>query len=256
MIVTTAETVKAKAGEAMPPYIGCSGWAIPRRSASRFPPGASHLARYAQVFRAVEVDSTFYRPPRPRTYARWAASVPPAFRFALKLPGEITHRRRLRGIRAPLARFLAGVRLGRKLGCLLVQLPPSLAFEPRRTEACLRVLRSLHRGPVVWEPRHASWFAEPAERLLRRYRIGRVAADPAVVPAAAVPGGWPGISYYRLHGSPRMYYSAYSEAALDRLARGIRRQASGRTRRVWCIFDNTASGAAIENALRLQEAIT
>jgi uncharacterized protein YecE (DUF72 family) len=87
--------------------------------------------------------------------------------------------------------------------------------------------------------------------LLARLRIARVAADPARVPAAAEPGGWMGMVYYRLHGSPRTYYSAYSEEYLAALALKIQGDAAA-GRQVWCIFDNTTLGAATGNALNLQ----
>ena len=79
-----------------------------------------------------------------------------------------------------------------------------------------------------------------------------MAADPARVPEAGEPGGWPGLVYYRLHGSPRMYYSDYSPAYLDALAASIS-AARGRGAPAWCIFDNTAAGAATPNALDLLE---
>ncbi len=97
--------------------------------------------------------------------------------------------------------------LGRRMGPLVVQLPPSLVFEVRVARNFFALLRSMHGGAVVCEPRHASWFEGAADALLVRHRIGRVAADPAVVPAAARPAGWPGIVYHRLHGSPRKYWS-------------------------------------------------
>jgi len=82
---------------------------------------------------------------------------------------------------------------------------------------------------------------------LVQYRVARVAADPAAVPSAALPGGWDGLAYYRLHGSPRIYYSAYSEPYLAALAATLREGA--RSAPVWCIFDNTAQGAATDDAL-------
>src|SRR5688572_19432683 len=110
--------------------IGCAGWSIPREHAAEFPVEGTHLQRYAQRFPAVEINSSFYRPHRPETYARWAASTPDGFRFAVKVPREITHTRRLREVDEPLERFLAEAgALGEKLGPLLVQLPPSLQFE-------------------------------------------------------------------------------------------------------------------------------
>lgn len=229
--------------------IGCAGWAIPSRWAERFPGGGSHLERYARVLSAVEIDSSFYRPHRPATYARWAASVPADFRFAVKLPRAVTHESRLADP-SLLGDFLSQVSgLGPRLGPLLAQLPPSLAFDPGRAEAFLRALRDRFTGDVVWEPRHPSWFAPAAERLLAELRVARVAADPARVPAAGRPGGWSGLAYYRLHGSPRVYYSGYDDAFLDRIAAELARRAGAGP--VWCIFDNTAAGEAPGNALAL-----
>jgi uncharacterized protein YecE (DUF72 family) len=233
--------------------VGTAGWSIPPRHAACFPEQGSHLERYSQRFAAVEINSSFYRPHRPSTYARWAASVPTDFRFAVKLPREITHTRRLVDVTEPLARFLSEVLvLGPKLGPVLVQLPPSLAFQPEPVDDFLRRLRDAFDGPVACEPRHPSWFTNTVDRLLAEHRIGRVAADPAPVPLAAEPGGDRALRYYRLHGSPRMYYSAYAPDYLDALAR---RLALG-DGEVWCVFDNTAEGAAAVDALKVIEALS
>ena len=231
-------------------YVGCAGWSLPREAQPHFPAEGTHLARYAARFPAVEINSSFYRPHRPATYARWAASVPPGFRFSVKLPRAITHERRLVDAGPLLDAFLAGATaLGPALGCLLVQLPPSLAFDVATADAFLAALRERHAGPVAAEPRHASWFDAAADRLLADWRVARVAADPARVPAAAEPGGWPGTVYYRLHGSPRTYYSAYDASVLHALAPRLLAATPG----AWCIFDNTALGAATVNALELLE---
>jgi uncharacterized protein YecE (DUF72 family) len=231
-------------------YIGCAGWSIPREHTEHFPANGTHLQRYAQRLPAIEINSSFYRPHRPETYARWAASVPESFRFAVKVPKEITHTRRLRDVTDPLDRFLSEIRaLGDKLGPLLVQLPPSLRFEAEVAEAFFTTLRDRFKGGVVCEPRHASWFTDEAERLLLAAQVGRVAADPAPVPQAGQPGGWPGLVYFRLHGSPEMYVSAYSEAQLEALTQQL--HALAQTAPAWCIFDNTALGAATANALNL-----
>jgi len=111
-------------------------------------------------------------------------------------------------------------------------------------------LRSRIETAIVLEPRHASWFSPDVDDWLAEHRIARVAADPARVAEAAIPGGWNGLSYYRWHGSPRIYWSSYDAAALAALQRCL---AKDRARHVpaWCIFDNTASGAALGNALEL-----
>jgi uncharacterized protein YecE (DUF72 family) len=228
-------------------HVGCAGWSIPRQYAEHFPEQGTHLERYAQRLPAVEINSSFYRPHRPATYAHWAASVPASFRFAVRVPREITHRRRLRDATEPLERFLSEIAtLGPKLGPLLVQLPPSLRFDAAVVAAFFAALRARFSGSVVCESRHASWFTKEAEQVLVSAQVARAAADPALVPEAAQPGGWPGLVYYRLHGSPEMYMSSYSAAYLDMLAQTLRAAAP-----IWCIFDNTALGAATVNALDL-----
>lgn len=236
--------------------VGTAGWSIPKAEAHRFAPTASHLARYASRLPAVEINSSFYRPHRPSTYARWAATVPDGFRFAVKLPKAITHERRLADASDALERFLAEAgALGNRLGPLLVQLPPSLPFEPAVAKIFLGALRDRFAGDVVWEPRHASWFSPEADRDLAAFRVARVAADPAPAPGADEPGGWPGLAYYRLHGSPRIYYSPYGPERLDALVRTLSAQAS-RGAAAWCIFDNTALGAATADALGTLERLT
>ncbi len=235
--------------------IGTAGWSIPKEHAAPSPALGSHLERYAAVFNAVEINSSFYRPHRPATNERWAASVPQEFRFAVKVPKAITHKRRLKDAGDVLERFLAEVAgLGPKLGPLLVQLPPSLAYETGTSGAFLRELRSQAAGEIVCEPRHRSWFAADVDQVLDELRIARVAADPAPVPGAGELGGWQGLSYYRLHGSPRIYYSPYSEEALARMSETLTQEAQV-GRESWCIFDNTAAFAATRDALEVKSLV-
>jgi uncharacterized protein YecE (DUF72 family) len=160
---------------------------------------------YGAVLNAVEINTSFYRPHRTATYERWDASVPKDFRFAVKIPKAITHEHRLKDTDTLLDRFLSEAGgLGPKLGPLLIQLPPSLSFQQGVADRFLSELRSRVEGSIVCEPRHASWFTPEVEALLDRLRIARVATDPAPVPGADEPGGWRGLSYYRLHGSPRI----------------------------------------------------
>ncbi len=238
--------------------IGCAGWSIPSRHAALFGEGDSHLARYATRFDVAEINSTFHRPHQPRTFERWAASVPSRFRFSAKLPRAITHDARLQGTGDALTAFfdaLAG--LGAKLGGVLVQLPPGLAFEARVVDRFFAMLRRRSDARVACEPRHASWFTPAADAVLARYAVARAAADPARVPGAAVPGGagkaarW---SYWRWHGAPRIYYSRYGDAALEALAQALVDSGSPRAP-AWCILDNTAHGHAMDDAARLQAAV-
>jgi uncharacterized protein YecE (DUF72 family) len=149
-----------------------------------------------------------------KTYARWAASVPGGFRFSVKLPRSITHDAKLVDIGAFFAR-LQGT-LGVSLAC---------------------------------ETRNPGWFGEEATALLCERGVTRVISDPAKgqegphVPTTAT-------IYVRLYGSPRIYYSSYAPEYLAQLARDMRVHAAA-GRDVWLLFDNTAAGAAVTDALAL-----
>ncbi|HKP76244.1 MAG TPA: DUF72 domain-containing protein [Longimicrobiaceae bacterium] len=218
---------------------------------ANFPAEGSHLARYAARFPAVEINSSFYRPHRPTTWARWADETPPDFRFSAKLPKTITHQLRLAGADEALDAFLSQAHaMGEKLAVLLVQLPPSLAFDAAVAPPFLARLRASTGVAIACEPRHPSWFEPEVDALLAELGVARVAADPACVPAAAEPGGAREVVYYRLHGSPRVYYSAYSPEYVRALAGRLAREAAA-GREAWCIFDNTALGEAWRNGLEL-----
>jgi uncharacterized protein YecE (DUF72 family) len=215
------------------------------------PPGGSHLERYARRLNAVEINSSFYRPHQHKTYERWAQATPSGFCFSVKVPKAMTHEHRLADCCTLLDRFVKEVTgLGDKLGVLLVQLPPKLAFERRVADRFFRDLHERIDTPVVCEPRHESWFTSEVNDWFVERRIARVAVDPAPVKGAGEPGGWNGLAYYRWHGSPRIYYSDYDEVALAALGRRLdaHRQQGVTT---WCILDNTALGAALGNALAL-----
>jgi uncharacterized protein YecE (DUF72 family) len=231
--------------------IGTAGWSIPKQFTAELPYAGTHLERYSRAFNCAEVNSSFYRPHTISTWAKWAASTPEDFSFSVKAPKAITHEAGLACPAAQLKTFLEGVKtLAEKLGPILFQLPLKLAFNPTIAATFVTMLRDLHSGPTVFEPRHPTWFTAEADHLLQRFRIARVAADPARTPEASTPSGWSSLIYYRLHGSPRMYYSAYTEAFLQSLAATVAHQQQ--TAEVWCLFDNTASGAALGDAAILK----
>jgi len=242
--------------------IGTAGWSIPRHAAEAFRGEGSHLERYARVLGCAEINSSFHRPHRPAVYERWAAQTPTGFRFSAKVPRAITHEGRLLGARPALEAFLddAGA-LGDRLAVLLVQLPPSLEFEARRARAFFELAHRLFEGAIVCEARHASWFTAASDRALAAAHVGRVATDPVRAPNAMLPGGWLGpngdgegaVVYHRWHGVPQTYRSRYDAAWVSARASELARwpaSADG-----WCIFDNTASGAAAVNALELRDAL-
>jgi uncharacterized protein YecE (DUF72 family) len=230
-------------------YAGTAGWNIPRAHKERFPADGPGLSRYAAVLNAAEINTSFYRPHAVKTYERWAAAVPGSFRFSVKMPKVISHERALTRSREPLERFLEEIGgLGPQLGALLLQLPPKHAFDARRVGRFFELLRARHDGPVVCEPRHGTWTTDAASKLLVKFRVARVAADPPRASGLESPGGWSGLLYYRWHGSPRPYFSSYSADQLEGLATTL--NASGGD--AWCIFDNTGSGSAAANAADLR----
>jgi uncharacterized protein YecE (DUF72 family) len=233
--------------------IGTAGWAIGEAAGHCFPTAGTSLKRYSTLLNAAEINSSFHRAHRLSTWQRWRDSVPENFRFSVKIPKTVSHVRKLVECNDLVDDFLRQVdSLGEKLAVLLLQLPPKLSFD---AEVATNMLDLLLKGPasVVVEPRHPSWFDEEAESLLRHMRVGRVAADPAICPSAAMPGGWRGLEYWRLHGSPIKYRSSYR----DRLASyaELLNQPRDPPGERWCIFDNTASSAAIGDAISLQKSI-
>ncbi|MRV73819.1 DUF72 domain-containing protein [Duganella sp. FT92W] len=236
--------------------IGCAGWSIPKSAAMAFPIGGTHLERYGAVFNSVEINSSFYRPHQVQTYARWAASVPETFRFSVKAPRTMTHVHHLLEADAPMARFAGEVAgLGDKLGCVLLQFPPSLMFDAVAAGSFFALARRhFDTTMVACEGRHPTWFSDTATGVLREHGITRVIADP--------PAGQPDphvattkSTYLRLHGTPRVYYSPYGPEDIDWAARII----AGRLKAghdAWCIFDNTAEGHAMPNAVSLQQRLS
>lgn len=236
--------------------VGCAGWSIPAQYRDSFPAIGTALQRYAAVFNAVEINSSFCRQHKQATYVRWGESVRADFRFSVKVPKLITHDFRLKGIASELKSFLSECTgLRDRLGGVLVQLPPSLEFNARVAKAFFERLRGqLPAGvQIACEPRHVSWLENGAEEMLTSFDVNRVGADPFMTPSAQYPGTGGGWRYWRLHGSPHMYYSAYPQDALVRLADAIHDSPPGAVH--WVMFDNTAAGHAVGNALALQKLV-
>lgn len=232
-------------------HVAVAGWSIRKEHAHLFAAEGSHLQRYASRFAAVEINSSFYGTHKQETYERWAAAVPEDFRFSVKMPKWLTHDQRLEDTGTELTRFLREISaLGHKLGCVLVQLPPSLAYDPRTVESFFGALRARHRGAIVCEPRHATWFSGAADCRLDAHGVGRVGADPSCGEGGAEPSGSERVAYFRLHGSPVMYQSSYSGDYLAQIAERMRML--GQRGPAWCVFDNTSRGAATPNGLDLK----
>jgi len=234
-----------------PVVIGTSGWndadwrqnfyaGVARRDWLRF---------CARRFTGIEVNATFYRLQDRRTFARWREETPPAFRFAVKANRYLTHVKRLLDPVEPIQqeRERAGG-LGDKLAVVLWQLPGSLPKAMDRLERFAHGLDDWPDTRHVVEFRHPSWFVPEVAASLRAHRLAVCWSDAADWPL------WEAITtdlvYVRLHGHPQTYVSAYEPAALDAWAGRIRGWLDAR-RQVHVYFDNSAHGAAPQDALRL-----
>lgn len=152
-------------------WLGCSGWSYDDWVGPFYPPGTpsiEFLPRYARVFRAVEVDSSFYRPPSPYLVRRWSSVTPVEFRFALKVPRDVTHPTEGVDGRAVLDRFLESLeplREAKKLGPIVLQFAAS--FRANETARLAELLRAIPAGfSLAVELRHGSWWTEATRRLL------------------------------------------------------------------------------------------
>jgi uncharacterized protein YecE (DUF72 family) len=231
--------------------IGTAGWALPKALRVSQSANKSILEQYAELFDAAEINSSFYRPHRRSTYERWRASVPQSFRFSVKVPKMITHELGLLRCRRETVSFMDGVRgLEEKLAVLLVQLPASRTFDKSVAGAFFKVLRQETAAYIVCEARSPTWFANDATAMFEAYRIARVVADPVPCGCEFAAPAHSRFAYFRLHGSPRMYYSSYSVGFLQGIAAAARAAAE-----TWCVFDNTAAGAAWSDATTLQQLI-
>jgi len=264
--------------------VGLSGWTYKSWRGRFYPEGLPHkreLAHIGSIFPTVEINGTFYSMQRPESFGRWAELTPDDFVFSVKGPRFLTHMKRLNDPVAPLGNFVASgiLRLGRKLGPVLWQLPPNFHFNPDKLDAFFRLLpRDTHAAAAcgrrhdrrlkarAWlrigpsrqrlrhalEVRHKSFCVPDFIDLLRRHDVALVCADTV---------DWPLLMdltsdfvYCRLHGSRELYRSGYGAAELARWARRIRAWRDGRPMRdgtfvgepakavprdVYVYFDNT-----------------
>ncbi|MFC7491923.1 MULTISPECIES: DUF72 domain-containing protein [unclassified Knoellia] len=264
--------------------VGISGWRYPAWRGVFYPAGLPQrreLEFAAERLGSVEINGSFYSLQRASSWSRWAASVPEDFVFSVKGPRFVTHMKKLRGVEVPLANFFASgvLSLGHRLGPILWQLPPQLAYDPERLSAFFDLLprrtgdaarrATTHHEPArlkghgdttapvdlplrhVIEVRHESFCTPDLVTLLTAHDIGLVLADSA--------GTWPfldavtsGLVYVRLHGDQELYVSGYGEEALDHWADRVE-QWSATGLDVFVYFDNDVRVHAPHDALRLQE---
>ncbi len=237
--------------------LGCSGWSYDEwvgpfyRSREE-----SKLARYSKVFDTAEIDSTFYAYPSKGVVLGWNRHTPKDFVFASKLPRVITHEKVLdlkKGVEEDLRKFLelmAPLMSTEKLGCALIQLPPSLGFEPELLANFLGVLPFNPRFAI--EFRNREWIRPETWTILRENRVAYAIVDEPLLPAEEVVTT--DFSYIRWHGrGKRPWYNyRYERPELEGWLPKVQR-VSEKAGRTYGYFNNHYHGYAVENCLQLLE---
>ncbi|CAA9563420.1 MAG: FIG003003: hypothetical protein [uncultured Thermomicrobiales bacterium] len=234
-------------------WIGTSGWSYEHWTGVLYPPGLpprERLATYVRHYRTVEVNSTFYRWPRPATFASWRRRLPDDFTMAVKAPRGLTHGARLYAPERWIGRIGAGLHeLGARRGPLLVQLPPDLPYDWPRLAYFLALLPPWLC--VACEFRHPSWHREETFALLERHGAALCVMSGANLPCILRATG--PLVYIRLHGPDRhhLYAGSYPDEDLRWWAARMGEWAAqGRT--VHAYFNNDGDGNAVCNAARLR----
>lgn len=237
-------------------YTGLSGLVLPGPQ-STYPPefkGKSRLQYYAHLFNSIEINSSFYKTPKPATVAKWADVVPDNFRFTFKLSKAVTHVKGLEFEEEELEIFMKSIaEVGGKKGCLLIQFPPSIKID--RLDKLQQLLSSIawlseQQWQLAVEFRHHSWYENEVTEILKEYHAITVIQDK---PAAPTPIDFANDEtvYIRLHGPNGNYRGSYDDAFLQTQADIIlKEQQAGKT--VYCYFNNTM-GNALQNLQTLNE---
>jgi uncharacterized protein YecE (DUF72 family) len=238
-----------------PVRIGTSGWEYAHWRGDFYPadlPKARWFEHYARHFDTVELNSSFYRLPRPEAFDGWRRKAPGGFVYAVKASRYLTHVKRLSEPAEPLERmWTRAKRLGDRLGPVLYQLPPRWAPNLERLESFLAAIPRDHAQAVEFRDRR--WYAAEVSALLAAARVALCLHDMVgSAPPAADPVG--PFVYLRFHGSGARYGGRYGDEALRAWADRIGQWASAGLP-VWAYFNNDIGGHAVRDAVRLREMV-
>lgn len=237
-------------------HIGISGWSYSDWKGVFYPSDISSkdwLSFYAESFSCTEINSSFYRLPRKQTVQNWVDKVPKHFYFCPKLNRYITHLKKLRDAEEPMERFFdAFAPMLKKMGPVLIQLPPSLSFDKDVAVTFFDLLKKKYSiADFVLEPRHKSWLEEESISLLKKYKVGFVISQSGV--------GFPYAEYItskniyvRFHGPGKLYASSYSKDELAYFASLFKKWLKEKYH-LWIFFNNCYNGVATENARELEQ---
>ncbi len=238
-------------------YAGTSNVVVPAPNKLVYPEAfknKSRLTYYSSLFNSVEINSTFYKLPLPRTIERWVDETEDNFRFTFKIWQEITHTKGKPFLNVDLERFIQVIdHAQHKKGALLIQFPPSVICSPVLLHRLLTEIKLLDpdmQWPVAVEFRHRSWYTEEIYEMLEQHGAAMVWHD---LPASAAPmqASVVNLIYLRFHGPEAGYRGSYTDDFLSEYATYITNWlAEGKT--VYAYFNNTV-GAAVQNLISLNK---
>jgi uncharacterized protein YecE (DUF72 family) len=232
-------------------YIGCSGFHYKEWKSIFYPKGvpvAKWFEYYCRYFNTLELNVTFYRFPQLSMLESWYRRSPIDFTFAVKVPRVVTHIKQFKDAQSELNDFYNLVNLGlkEKLGCVLFQLPPKFSYSEENLE---KVLNHIHPAFTnVIEFRHESWWRQDVKEKLWLHHVVFCGVSYPGLPDEVILND--ATAYYRFHGVPKLYYSAYDEVFLRKIVGEI--NISEKITSAFLFFNNTATNAALSNARFVQ----
>ena len=236
-------------------YIGCSGFYYKEWKEIFYPKGLPQkqwFEYYCQHFNTLEINNTFYRFPQLKNLQGWKQRSPDQFVFSIKVPGSITHYKQFNETESLLKDFYAVSKegLANKLGPVLFQLPPKLSYSEEKLDKMLAQIDPSFLNVI--EFRNESWWRKDVMEKLTENDIVICGVSFPNLPDDAVINT--STSYYRFHGVPKLFYSAYDPKFLDKIYNQIKKKKTLKTSFIY--FNNTASAAALENAKYVQALIS
>lgn len=235
-------------------FIGCSGFYYPEWKDKFYPqklPKSKWFEYYAQQFNTLELNNTFYRFPELKSLKSWYDRSPSDFTFSVKAPRSITHYNKFSDSQELLSKFYDVIKEGlqEKLGCVLFQLPPNFHFDDEKLDLITSSLNPEFKNVI--EFRHPGWWNNEVYKKLSKHGITFCGIEHPTLPNDVIKNT--SVLYYRFHGSPQLYKSEYSEAALKEFADQILN--SEQIKQVYVYFNNTMNLAAVKNVKQLIEIV-
>lgn len=231
--------------------IGCSGFHYKEWKEFFYPKGLAQskwFTYYSQHFNTVELNVTFYRFPQLSFLENWYDKSPDDFLFAVKVPRLITHYKKFVDTGSLLSDFYDTISKGlkEKLGPVLFQLPPGMQYSKEKLKVIIDSINPTFTNIV--ECRHASWWNQEVYDAFKKSNISFCSISYPGLPDEVI--STTKTIYYRFHGVPKLYYSAYEQQFLKKIADAIKKSS---VKTAYVYFNNTAGPGAIENAEFIKE---